>query len=266
MKLILLTLCITLISSCGFKSVDNGNVAIVIDSFSKNVHDNPLNSGLTFKPFTSTVEVSATDVRLELSDLQPKDKKGMKFEDVDVTITLRLDKEKAVTLYKETKEVNYVEHLDNDVLGYQKLKQIATAVVTDAFLSFNYQEFISSREKLDKKIQELLQKEVDQLLYKAYKIKDVQTIKTNLMPDIEKAFQNRSLVSQKELLVKSRERLMLKEMELKEKEMFKMKNIAKKIGVKVKDLMDYQVQMDRNEVLSDLSKGSGAKVLLQVDK
>jgi len=255
-----------LMTSCGIKSVDNGNIAIVIDTFSQNVHDNPITSGLSFVPFTDTVEVDATDVRLELENLQPKDKKGMKFEDVDLTITIRLVKDKAVTLYKETKEVNYVEHNGTNVLGYEKMKQNAIAVVTKAFLSFEYQDFMNSRESLNTKIQELLQEEVNGLMYGAYEVKDVKTIKTNLMPDIEKSFQNRSLVAQKELLVKSKERLMLKEMELKEKEMNKLHKIAKQVGLKVKDLMDYQVQMDRNEVLSDMSKNGDSKVLLQVDK
>lgn len=262
--LLLLTIIALVLTSCGFHSVDNGNIAIVVDSFSKNVHNNVASSGLNFKPFTSFHEVDATDVRVEMIDLQPKDKKGMKFEDVDMTVTVRLVQDKAVKLYQETKEIDPVSHNDSSVLGYNKLQQLIKSVVIKSFQTFGYQEFMDDRDKLESKIKSMIEDEIEVLMYGAYTVKSVNTTTINLMSDIEKSFQNRSLVAQKERLVAIKERLMLKELGLKEKEMDRLGEIAKKVGISVKDLMDYKIQNDRNEVLSDLSKGS-TSVMLQVD-
>lgn len=266
MKIILFLMLLTGFVSCGFHSVDNGSVAIVVDTFSKNVHDELATSGLTFKPFTSFNEVDATDIRVEVNNLQPKDKKGMKFEDVDLTVTVRLIREKVVELYKETKEINYIEENESYVLGYNKLEQIVNSATIKAFQEFTYQEFVDERSLLEKRIEEKIVNGVSKLMYGAYEIVDVDTKTINLMPEIEKSFQNRSLVAQKLSLVKSKEELMLKELEVKQKEMERLNQIANKVGVTIKELMDYQIQQERNEVLSDLTKSSGSNILLNVDK
>lgn len=264
MKLLKLCLLLSLVS-CGFKSVENGNVAVVIDTFSKNVHEELATSGLQFKPLTNFVEVDATDVRVEMHDLQPKDKKGMKFEDVDLTVTVRLNKANAVTLYKETKEVTQVDHNGSQVLGYGKLVQVIKSSTMKAFQDFEYQEFMDDRTVLEKKIEEKVVQEIEKVMYNAYEVKDVASKTINLMPEIEKSFQNRSLVAQKRLLVKSEEQLMLERLEVEQKEMKKLREIAKMAGISVKELMDYKIAKERNEVLSDLSSGN-TKVLVNLEE
>ena len=48
--------------------------------------------------------------------------------------------------------------------------------------------------------------------------------------------------------------------------MDKLRDIAKNAGITVTDLMKYKIDKERNEVLSDISKGSGTNVLLNVDQ
>lgn len=264
-KLLLLLLSLSFIS-CGLKNVENGNIAIVVDSFSKNVHDEVATSGLQLSLFTTYHEVDATDIRVEIQNLQPKDGKGMKFENVDLTTTVRIVRKNAVTLYKETKEINYVDHNENYVLGYSKLEQIIRSSTMSAFQSLEYQDFMGDRSVLELRIKKEIENNIEKLMYSAYTVKGVSTKTLNLMPAIEASFQNRSLVVQKELLVKSEERLMLKKLEVEEKEMIKLKDIAQKSGITVQELIDYKINKERNEVLSDLAKGDSGKVLLQVDK
>ena len=135
MKHIFTIFLLTLLTSCGFKSVDQGNVAIVVDTFSKDIHSDLEDSGWKIDPFTSYYEVEATDIRVQVDDLQPKDKKGMKFEDVDLTVTVRLNKENAVKFYKETKEIDCND--DHDCfLGYTKISQIIKSTTIKAFQKF----------------------------------------------------------------------------------------------------------------------------------
>ena len=264
-SLIILLLMSMMFTSCGFKVVDNGNVAIVVDSFSQNVHDHVKTSGLSWNMFTSYYEVDATDIRIQVKDLQPKDKKGMKFENVDLTTTVRLKKDKAVTLYKETKEIIPREN-GSPVLGLGKLEQIVHSATVKAFQEFEYQEFVNDRTELEARIESKIKEGISKLMYDAYEVKDVDSKTINLMPDIEKSFQNRSLVAQKRLLIKSEEKLMIEKLQVEEKEMQRLKEIASGIGITVKDLMDYKIAKERNEVLSDFSKSSGSNVLLQLDK
>ena len=260
MKHIFTIFLLTLLTSCGFRSVDQGNVAIVVDSFSKDIHSDLEASGFRFDPFTRYYEVDATDVRVQVDDLQPKDKKGMKFEDVDLTVTVRLNKENAVKFYKETKEIN------GEILGHDKISQIIKSTTIKAFQKFAYHEFVDDRSVLEKEIETSVKKGIAKLMYGVYDVVDVDTKTINLMPEIEKSFQNRSLVAQKLALVKSKEELIIRELDVKRKEMNKLKEIAEQAGITVKELMDYQIQQERNEVLSDITKSSGSNVLLQVDK
>lgn len=157
MKFIYLLITLFLVSSCGFKSVDNGDVAIVVDSFSKNVHQKLEQSGLHFSPFTDYLDIDSTDVRIQINDLQPKDKNGMKFKDVDMTVTLRLIQEKAVLAYVETKEI-VPRKGASPVLGLGKLEQIIQSATMKAFQEFEYQEFVNDRSVLEDAIEKRISK------------------------------------------------------------------------------------------------------------
>jgi len=265
-KNILLLTMTFFLSSCGFKRVDNGNVAIVVDSFSQNVHQKLEDSGLHFDPFTNYLEVDATDVRIQVNDLQPKDKKGMKFQDVDVTVTARLVKDNAVKSYVETKEVVPRDN-GSPVLGLGKLEQIVQSATIKAFQEFEYQEFVDDRSVLENAIEKRITQGIQKLMYNAYEVKDVDTKTINLMPAIEKAFQSRSLVAQQLLLIESKRNLMIQELDVQKTEMNKLKEIAQSSGIKLSELLKYNVAKERNQVLGDLSKGgSCTSVLLQVDE
>jgi len=104
-------------------------------------------------------------------------------------------------------------------------------------------------------------------MYNAYEVKDVDTKTINLMPAIEKAFQSRSLVAQQLLLIESKRNLMIQELDVQKTEMNKLKEIAQSSGIKLSELLKYNVAKERNQVLGDLSKGgSCTSVLLQVDE
>lgn len=103
-------------------------------------------------------------------------------------------------------------------------------------------------------------------MYSSYDVKDVDTKTINLMPEIEKAFQGHSLVAQQLLLVDSKNALMLKELEVKRNEMNQLKLIATSSGIKLEELLKYNVAKERNQVLGDFSKSSGTNMLIQIDE
>lgn len=258
-----LILIFILLLSCvyftGCSRVDTGDIGIGKGSFSGKIESDYYDQGFYFTPLTSLTRVDATEVRIEFNDLTPKDSNNIKFRDVDLTIPFKIKKEKAIEFYKKTKEIDVVQQ-NNDkktrVLGYRKVKNKLKSVIVKSFAKYKYQDFISDRTELEETIKKLSQKAVDNIIPDTFIIGDVDTTTINLDESVEMALQDKALIAMKKKLLIDRKDLMLKEMEIQDLELSKLKQNAKNAGISLKDLMDYCIRQERNSVLSELAKSN----------
>ena len=263
-KTLSIMLSLLFLTACG-KGVETGDIAITSGVFSKKIDSEYKGPGWHLGPLTNFLIVDATEVRIEFENLTPKDANNIKFRDVDITVAFKINREKAVEFYKATKEVDSVKQNDGytNVLGYKKMKNKLKSVIIKSFAKHPYQKFMRNREILENEIRILGQAAAEEIYPEAFVVGQVDTTTINLDEQVERALQDKAIISMKKKLILDREELMLKEVELQKKELETLKKVAQSAGISLESLLEYNVKREKNSVMSELAK-SNSNIQVQV--
>src|ERR1700677_4538175 len=117
----------------GCTRIEQGQFGI-IQHFGGAIDDQAAGPGFKLNVLDSIMKVDATEVRVPMHDLTPKDKDGVLFT-VDLTVTYRINPEKAVGFYKQTHEIDRIKKNEDyeTVMGYRVMEDVAANATTKAF-------------------------------------------------------------------------------------------------------------------------------------
>ncbi len=250
-----LTLISLTLMGVGCSKVPSGSIGIVTE-WDGEVRKNPTTQGIELTFFDSMNVVDITENRVELKGLQPKDSSNVKLAVVDSVITYKVNTDKAVDFYLQTKELDVVD--GTYVLGYDILKTESETAITKAFLSTSSQEAMSNRDSINAKIKQELQTKLDARYPQVFEIVNVNTNKVVADPSIENIVQQQAAVANEKKLLELKEELIRKQNNNMKMEMEGIKVAAQAMGVSSDKLLEYKAKMDYNNALRELSKSTGS--------
>jgi hypothetical protein len=250
----------------GCTRVDQGEFGIV-KHFGGSVDDAPAGAGYNMTLFSSIETIDATEIRVPMKDLTPKDKDGVLFT-LDMTVTYKINPEKAVGFYKQTHEVDKIveNNIANNVLGYRVLEDVVANSSTKAFNDFTVAEIGPRRSDIEQKMKEIIQAKIDARYADAFQIVNVNINRTKLGDSVEQVLQSQAIAKSQRTLLDLQQQLAEKETDLLNKKFEGMKRISNTYGIPVERVMNYKVQEQYNGVLSEIAKNHQGTTLVNVNQ
>lgn len=257
-KIAYLGLLFTVLSFLGCSRVPSGSIGIVTE-FDGAVRRTPAIQGIEFIVFDSMSIVDVTETRVPLKGLQPKDSDNVRLASVSSVITYKVNVDKAIDFYLQTKELDEVDGAN--VLGFDIIKTEGITAITSAFLTTTSQNAISKRDELNEKIKTELQSKLDARYPQVFEIVNVNTPDVVADPTIENIIQQQAAVANDKKLLGLKEELIQKQNNNLKMEMEGIKIAAQAMGVSSDKLLDYKARMDYNNALRALAeKSTGTQV------
>jgi hypothetical protein len=252
MKKIWFLMALVLASGC--TRVKQGELGIV-SHFSGTVSDEAAHPGFNMTIFDSIETVDATEVRVPMTGLTPKDKDGV-LVTAAVTATYRINTEKAVAFFKQTHEVDQVKENESTitVLGYRVLEQETNNATQKAFSEFAVSEIVPRKMEMEKRLKELLQQKIDARYADAFIIVNVNINETRLGEAVELVLQSQAIAKSQKQLLELQKDLSEQETALLNKKFEGMKKVAGAAGIPVDKVMEYKLREQYNNVLSEMAK------------
>lgn len=251
MKLLILLTCSMFLFSCS--KVPSNSIGIVTE-FDGEVRSKPATQGIEITFFDDMDVVDITEIRVPVMDQQPKDSEKVKLEDVDCIITYKVNQDKAIEFYLQTKELDVVDGVK--VLGFDIVKTESVTAITNSFLKMPSQEAVIDRDKVNKSIKEELQNKLNERFPKVFEIVNVNTNNVVLDPSIEAIMQKQASVENEKKLLDLKEELVKKQNNNLKMEMEGIRAAASAMGITSDKLLDFKAKMDYNNALRELSKTS----------
>lgn len=238
----------------GCTRVKQGELGI-INHLSGGVADEAAHAGFNMTILDSIETVDATEVRVPMSGLTPKDKDGV-LVTAAVTSTYRINPEKAVAFYKQTHEIDQVKENDtvNTVLGYRVLEQETNNATQKAFSEFAVSEIVPRKMEMEKRLKEILQQKIDARYADAFIVVNVNINETRLGEAVELVLQSQAIAKSQKQLLELQKDLSEQETALLNKKFEGMRKVATASGISVDKVIEYKLREQYNNVLSEMAK------------
>lgn len=251
--------------SVGCTKVSQGEFGIV-QHFGGSIGDEPAGQGFTLTILDSLLVVDGTEVRVPMENLSPKDKDGVLFS-VDLTVTYKINPEKAIGFYKQTHEVDRVEQNNErtNVLGFKIMQDVVANSTSKAFTEFTVSEIGVKKAEIEDKLKTIVQQKIDSRYADAFVITNVNINKTKLGDAVETVLQSQAIAKSQRALIELQKELADKENELINKKLNGLKEVARQTGVSLEKLMQYKLTEQYNSVLSEVAKNQSGKVQIQMN-
>lgn len=251
--------------SIGCTRVGQGEFGIV-QHFGGSIDDAAAGPGFNMTVLDSIFTIDSTEVRVPMHDLTPKDKDGVLFT-VDLTATYRINPEKAVAFYKQTHEIDKIKQNDvyNTVLGFRVMEDVVANATTKAFNEFAVNEIGVKKTEIEGRLKELLQQKIDSRYADAFIIVNVNINRTKLGDSVEAVLQSQAIAKSQKALLDLQQQLAEKETDLIHKKIEGLRQVSTKTGVPIEKLMQFKLREQYNNVLSELAKGHGSGIQVQVN-
>jgi hypothetical protein len=264
MKILLVLIPLLMLTGC-FTRVQQGEFGI-ISHLGGSVADEPAPQGFNMTLLDSITTVDATEVRVPMKDLTPKDKDGVLFT-VDLTVTYKVNPEKGIAFYKQTHEVDRVKENDstNTVLGYRVMEDTVANSISKAFNDFAVSEIGPRRTEIEARLKEIVQQKIDGRYADAFIIVNVNINRTKLGDAVEAVLQSQAIAKSQRVLLELQEQLAGKESDLIQKKIEGLRIVSTKTGVPVEKLMQFKLREQYNNVLSELAKNHNGNTQVQVN-
>ena len=192
-KLILFMLTLFTITSCGWRSIETGNVGIT--KLHGKVSSEVKEEGLRFTWWAKIYEVSLKETEISLNDLKPKAKDNLFLDDLDVSIYYNTTKEQAPKLFtkysNQYKKVDKKRESSKYFVGYTLVEQVARSVIFDKISEHDSLTIHQQRNIIEVAIKEQLQEELDKNDAGAFKITRVIIKGVATDKSVEESFRRR---------------------------------------------------------------------------
>jgi hypothetical protein len=262
----LMMLLITVGTLSGCTVVKQGELGIV-SHWGGSIDDTPASAGFNVTVFDSVTTVDATEVRVPVRGITPKDKDGV-LVTTNVIATYRLNQEKAIAFYKQTHEIDVVKqnNTEDRVLGYQVLEQEINNATQKAFSEFLVSDMVPKKPEMEKRLKEILQDKLNLRYPEAFQVNNVNINETKLGDAVESVLQAQAIAKSQRQLLELQKELAAKETEVMAKKMEGIKSVSKQTGIPVERLLEYKLREQHNNVLSEIAKGrASAQVQVQAE-
>lgn len=172
-------------------TVPEGHVGLQKAAFSGKYSDTLLAQGFSLNPLTKVFNLRAQQFPVEVKDLRPKDKDGTLFEDMDVTVFVRLktDNPAAVTSYLRT--VGDVSYTDKGsmILGLSSIGKEARSAIPQAVNKFTSSQMLESRAPMEELAKVEVQKVLDTKYGRIFEVVDVNAYGMTYSASVEASVQ-----------------------------------------------------------------------------
>jgi hypothetical protein len=154
--------------------IPEGHVGLKVGSFSQSYAGDLSPQGLSFNFLTSVKNLRAQQFPIDVKDLRPKDKDGILFEDMDLTVFIRLnvDNPQAVIGYiRGTGDINKMEN-GNYMVGLTNIAKEARAATLRTVHEFTSKQILDDKTVLENRATTEIQKELDTKYPGVFKVVD----------------------------------------------------------------------------------------------
>ena len=146
-------------ASCDCGSIREGNFGIKQQAFNAAYDHQPLPSGFNTVFLGSIHEVYGRESMIQVEDIHPKDKNNILLKDLDLVVTFKVEKDKAVDFFVRTND-----RADKDglwVLGTQRVDRAARQVIGPSLRHFDSIEVLNDPASLQNQFKLDLQANLD---------------------------------------------------------------------------------------------------------
>ena len=155
--------------------VPEGHVGLQKGAISGAHSDALLSQGLSFNPLTTVANLRAQQFPVEVKDLRPKDKDGILFEDMDVTVFVRIKTENAKDVVAFLRTVGDISFNDKGsmLLGNSSIAKEARSPIPQAVNKFSSLQMLDSRKEMEERAKVEVQNAMNAKYPNVFEIIDV---------------------------------------------------------------------------------------------
>lgn len=200
----------------------------------------------------SFIKVTDKEVMIQLEDLKPKDKDGVLLKDLDLTIIIKVNKDKAVPFLMKTGDLvpmSQVKGMEGTeyshyVIGYKSVGKEAASSIQKAMRGFSGETALDQQDKLEEAIKTQLQKDLDDI-YKdvgaPIQVVGVKTYSIKVSDAVEQKIQAVAAVKVENERQAAERAVLESRKETEAKEMANLKEVALKSGISVDQILMHRM-------------------------
>ena len=250
--------------SVGCSRVEQGKAGIVT-SFSGAISSQIVTSGWEVVILDSMLTIDLTQNIVHVNNVTARDLDSIPLQELDANLTFNTNPEKVIEFYTKTKSIATIKDEnghDNDVLGYNILKNAFINDLQKSIAKFKSKDITSNRIQIEAEIKDSLQKVMNERYGDVFRIANVNLNTIKLNPDIEKSLQMIQVTRNQQLEVQAQKEQVQMRKELLDSEMKVKAEVAGRYGMSMKDYLDYEIRKEFNKVLGT----SNANLQLHMSK
>lgn len=220
-------------------TVPEGHVGVQKAAFTGKYSDTLLSQGLSFNPLTTVTNLRAQQFPVEVKDLRPKDKDNTLFQDMDVTVFVRLKTENPKAVISFLRDIGDIAYNDKGamILGLSSVAKEARSAIPSAVNKFTSVQMLDDRAPMEERAKVEVQKAMDAKYPGVFEVKDINAYGMSYNETVEASIQAASAKeSQKKVM-----EIELAQMEQKKNLMLRqygtMKEVSAATGVSVDQIL-----------------------------
>lgn len=228
------------LSGCG-EVINEGNFGIE-RYWGGQYNQKPLTTGWNFNMFDDIYQVHGRETQLNVADVRPKDSRNVMLRDLDITLTYKVNPEKAIPFLLKTADITRDNEKDVYVLGEKVLTKDAQSYVSETIRKFTSEEILDNKSLVENTFATDFQEEVNRLYGKGtFEIVDVKFANVLVAESVEEKIQAVAMVNAEKEKNQAIQAILASREETLTRKAQTIKNAADKAGITVDELLNYEM-------------------------
>ena len=235
----------------------------VVKNWDKTYQDAP-SYGLEWVIFDSAQEVYGRERLLQVLDARPKDKENVMLQDLDLSVSYRINPNKAIDFLRARGDITSPRDMPNGVyvVGETYVHKDAKSVIGETIKKFYSEEILNEKRRVEEQFKEDLQNELDTLYGSdTFYVTEVKIANIVVAPSIEDRIQSVALINAEKIKAEAISKVLDTRLEIQTKEMMVIAQTAENSGLSV----DQVLEARRLDILREMPAGA-VQVMVSADK
>lgn len=252
-SLLLAAMAVLLLAGCARPTEGN---FLIVQEWDKKFR-NEVNAGLEFVLIDNAIEIYGRERLITISDARPKDSEGVMLQDLDLTIGVMINKDKAVDFLRTRGDITHVGG-DVYVLGENYIKRDAGAMIGETIKNYTSEFLLSNKRVAEDKFKTDLQAELDSLYGEGtFKITEIKFANIIVAPSIEERLQAVALINSEATKAQATMKVLDTRRKTQIEEMRVLADVARASGLTV----DQVLEARRLDIIREMPAGASTLVV-----
>lgn len=218
---------------------------------------NEVNTGLEFTVIDTAIEIYGRERLITISDARPKDSEGVMLQDLDLTIGVLINKDKAVDFLRTRGDITKLSE-SVYMLGENYIKRDAGAMIGETIKNYTSEFLLSNKRVAEDKFKSDLQAELNELYGEGtFKITEIKFANIIVAPSIEERLQAVALINSEATKAQATMKVLDTRRQTQIEEMKVLAEVARESGLTV----DQVLEARRLDIIREMPAGASTVVV-----